>query len=278
MIKAPVNKIISFSNVDGPGNRTSIFFQSCPFHCLYCHNPETINYCVNCGKCVTTCPVNALSMVEGKVVWDKSKCVSCDTCIKTCPNLASPKIEYMSVEEVMEHVIKAKPFIKGITLSGGECTNQKDFLVELFKEVHKLGLTTFMDSNGCHLYSEMEELMAETDKVMLDVKAYDNDFHCYLTGSSNETVLKNLEYLLQHDKIYEVRTVLLNNHQQNVKTVENVSRIIKDKCFYKLIKYRPFGVREEGLEVCGHSIVSDEELLAMDKLAKENGAIYTKIV
>ncbi|MGM9942993.1 MAG: 4Fe-4S cluster-binding domain-containing protein, partial [Erysipelotrichaceae bacterium] len=44
MIKAPVNKIISFSNVDGPGNRTSIFFQSCPFHCLYCHNPETINY------------------------------------------------------------------------------------------------------------------------------------------------------------------------------------------------------------------------------------------
>ena len=100
MIKAPVNKIISFSNVDGPGNRTSIFFQSCPFHCLYCHNPETINYCIHCGKCVKTCPVEALSMINGKVVWDKDKCVGCDTCIKTCPNLSSPKITYMSVDEV----------------------------------------------------------------------------------------------------------------------------------------------------------------------------------
>ncbi|MDD6640537.1 MAG: YjjW family glycine radical enzyme activase [Erysipelotrichaceae bacterium] len=278
MIKAPVNKIISFSNVDGPGNRTSIFFQSCPFHCLYCHNPETINYCIHCGKCVKTCPVEALSMINGKVVWDKDKCVSCDTCIKTCPNLSSPKITYMSVDEVLQHIIKSKPFIKGITVSGGECTNQHQFLVELFKEVHKLGLTTFMDSNGCRLYSEMADLMEVTDKVMLDVKAYDNDFHKLITGSDNDIVLENLNYLLENDKIYEVRTVLLNNHQQNIKTVENVSRIIKDKCIYKLIKYRPFGVREEGLQFCGRAIVSDQQINEMKELALANGATNVRIV
>jgi pyruvate formate lyase activating enzyme len=49
MKRAPVNKIIPFSNVDGPGNRTSIFFQGCPFNCLFCHNPETIHLCVSCG-------------------------------------------------------------------------------------------------------------------------------------------------------------------------------------------------------------------------------------
>ncbi|MGN1398503.1 MAG: YjjW family glycine radical enzyme activase [Erysipelotrichaceae bacterium] len=278
MIKAPVNKIISFSNVDGPGNRTSIFFQSCPFHCLYCHNPETINYCINCGQCVQTCPVSALSMVDSKVVWDKDKCVGCDTCIKTCPNLASPKISYMSVEEVMQQVRKAKPFIKGITVSGGECTNQQQFLVELFKEVRKLDLTTFMDSNGCRLYSEMAELMALTDKVMLDVKAFDNDYHKLITGCGNEIVLQNLDYLLKHDQIYEVRTVLLNDHLQNINTVTNISKIIKDKCIYKLIKYRPFGVREEGLKFCGRSIVSDEEIEQMQKIAIENGATKVKIV
>ena len=41
-MKGIVNKIIPFSNVDGPGNRLSIFFQGCNFDCLYCHNPETI--------------------------------------------------------------------------------------------------------------------------------------------------------------------------------------------------------------------------------------------
>ena len=67
MKKAPVNKIIPFSNVDGPGNRTSIFFQGCPFNCLFCHNPETMQMCVGCGKCVKECPgtVIALEVREG---------------------------------------------------------------------------------------------------------------------------------------------------------------------------------------------------------------------
>ena len=40
MITAPVNKIIPFSSVDGPGNRTAVFFQGCNWDCCYCHNPE----------------------------------------------------------------------------------------------------------------------------------------------------------------------------------------------------------------------------------------------
>ena len=64
---ALVNKIIPFSCIDGPGNRTAIFFQGCNFKCTYCHNPETINKCVNCGKCVKVCPVNALNIVEKKL-------------------------------------------------------------------------------------------------------------------------------------------------------------------------------------------------------------------
>jgi pyruvate-formate lyase-activating enzyme len=39
-----INKIINFSCVDGPGNRLVVFFQGCNFNCIYCHNPETIDY------------------------------------------------------------------------------------------------------------------------------------------------------------------------------------------------------------------------------------------
>lgn len=63
-ITAPVNKIISFSAVDGFGNRTAIFLQGCNQNCWYCHNPETIHHCVACGACVEACPAGALELVE----------------------------------------------------------------------------------------------------------------------------------------------------------------------------------------------------------------------
>ena len=57
--RVPVNKIIPFSAVDGPGNRTAVFLQGCNFDCRYCHNPETRNLCRNCGSCVEKCPKGA---------------------------------------------------------------------------------------------------------------------------------------------------------------------------------------------------------------------------
>ncbi|MPM49987.1 putative glycyl-radical enzyme activating enzyme YjjW [bioreactor metagenome] len=269
---APVNKIIPFSNVDGPGNRLAIFFQSCPFRCYYCHNPETIRMCINCGQCVATCPAQALQLTADKVVWDQNRCIGCDTCIKVCPHLSSPKVVNMSVDEVLSQVIKARPFIQGITVSGGECTNHAAFLTELFKAVQALNLTTFIDTNGHHDLRKLPELIACTDQVMLDVKAYDAEYHRFMTGQSNDNVLINLNYLLKINKLYEVRTVLLHDQQQNIQTVSHVAELIQDRCYYKLIKYRPFGVRQAGLSICGETIVDDQQLQAMSELAQKHGA------
>lgn len=278
-MKAAVNKIISFSNVDGPGNRCSIFFQSCPFRCLYCHNPETINMCVNCGECVKTCPVQALQMVDGKVVWDKKLCVECDTCIKTCKYLASPRISWMSVEDVVEHIKSIKPFIRGITVSGGECMNHADFLLELFKETKKLGLTCLIDSNGYYDFEDYPELMAVCDGVMLDVKAISDDFHYFVTEQHNAMVLKNLRTLLAMHKLEEVRTVILPGYEdENTKTVTGVSEIIKSECRYKLLKYRYFGVRDAGVKVFGEGIVSHDELVRCQKICEEHGCSTSVII
>ena len=59
---APVNRVIPFSSVDGPGNRTAVFLQGCSLNCLYCHNPETRNLCRACGQCVSVCPGGALQV------------------------------------------------------------------------------------------------------------------------------------------------------------------------------------------------------------------------
>ena len=272
-MKAPINKIIPFSNVDGPSNRMAIFFQGCPFDCRFCHNPETINLCINCGDCLKTCPVSALSIIDNKVVWNKDICVNCDTCIKTCRHNASPKITYMSVEELLKETERVRPYIEGITLSGGECTLYKDFIIELFPKVKQLGLTTLLDSNGSLDFEENKEILEYCDGVMLDIKAVDKNFSDWLIRYPNEIILKNLEYLLNNNKLYEVRTIIFpDRDKDNEETVRYVSEIIKDKCFYKIIRYRQFGVREKELLELGDYTTDEDYALKYVELAKSIGA------
>ena len=265
-----VNRIIPFSCVDGPGNRSSIFFQGCDFHCRYCHNPETQNLCVNCGLCVEACPAGALSMAEGRVIWDPKACCGCDTCLKVCENSSSPKVRWMSVDEILQELSDALPFISGVTVSGGECTRYHAFIAGLFDRVHALGKTAFCDTNGQKPFQEMPELTQAMDKAMLDVKAWDPAVHTRLTGTGNETVLKNLDYLLEIGKLYEVRTVVIPEYLNNEETVRQVSRKLAadPSARYKLIKYRPWGVRPP-MDVQPPSSEYMERLM---DLAYQNGA------
>ena len=43
------------------------------------------NVCVGSGECVEVCPVEALSLVEGKAVCDEDTCIDCLACIAACP-------------------------------------------------------------------------------------------------------------------------------------------------------------------------------------------------
>lgn len=222
--------------------------------------------------CVEQCPEQALTMEGGKVVWNESKCVQCDTCIHVCPHNASPKIHQFSVEELYEEISQYFPYIQGITVSGGECSEYPLFLKELFELVHKDNKTCFMDSNGSYLYEDMSDLMKEVDAVMLDVKAIDPKHHKWLTGIDNEVVLKNLEYLQKNHLLYEVRTVCLPNASEiNETTVRGVVSRLDPNIRYKLIKYRPFGVREEGLKELGNVITSDDEINRLKDIAESLG-------
>ena len=253
MMKAPVNKIIPFSNVDGPGNRTAIFFQGCPFNCLFCHNPETIHLCRSCGLCVEKCPAGALGFDErGQVVWDSAKCVQCDSCIKICPHDASPRIRWMTVEDLLGEVRRAAPYIEGITTSGGECTLHNEFLIALFTEVRKLGKSCLVDSNGSFDFERDPRVLTVSEGVMLDVKAVEKAWSEKLISHPREIVLKNLDYLLSVGKLYEVRTVIFpGRDRENEETVRYVAEHIRDNCFYKIIRYRPYGVREKYQKLLG---------------------------
>lgn len=264
-----VNKIIPFSSVDGPGNRTAIFLQGCNFNCIYCHNPETINLYGNCGICITACPTEALTKNNGQVLWNKSKCCDCDSCIKACNNTSSPKIMKMSVDDIINEIINYKSFIQGITVSGGECTLQEEFLIDLFTKASSLGLTCFIDSNGSKDFREMPELLKLCDGVMLDVKAFDKSTHDKYIHFDNTNVLNNLEFLASIGMLYEVRTVVVPEIFNNEETIKKVSEIISKydpNIRYKLIKFRNLGVRHS---LKSHSSPSDEYMKKLKNIAEE---------
>ena len=236
MAKGLVRKIIGQSTVDGPGNRTAVFMQGCNIRCAYCHNPET-------------------------------------------QALHDPEAHEMEVEEVLAEVRKGIPFIRGITVSGGECMLQAEWVTELFVEVKALAVETghdlscLIDTNGTIPFAAYPELMKVCDGVMLDVKAYNKEFSDWLIRYPNDVVLKNLDHLLATGKLEEVRTLIFpDRDKENEATVRYVAETIKDRCRYKIIRYRQFGVREEYRKELGDFTTGEDYAMRYVELARSLGA------
>ena len=278
-MRAPVNRIVPFSSVDGPGNRTAVFLQGCNFNCRYCHNPETIRVCTHCGACVSVCPVGALRIEDGEVRYDWAKCKMCDACIHVCPHSSCPRIRNLSDEECMHEIEKQIPFIRGVTVSGGECTLHRDFLVALSRRVRAHGLGFLLDSNGNYDFSADGELLNAVDGVMLDVKAWDAENHLRLTGADNDLVRRNIDFLATAGKLEEVRTVVAPDWMNPEETVEAVSRRLVSlgaaNTRYKIIRYRPMGVRSE---YCDQSVPTKERLNALAERANVLGIANTVLI
>ncbi len=283
--KVPVNRVIPFSCVDGPGSRTAVFLQGCNINCRYCHNPETRNLCIGCGKCVSKCPTGALRKeADGTISYNPICCTFCDTCISVCEHGSSPRIRMMDAKEVYAEIAKQVPFIRGVTVSGGECMLYPEFLTELFTICKAHGLHTLIDSNGTVDFSEYPELLSVVDGVMLDVKAFDRNEHIAVTGYDNTMILKNVTFLAKTQKLYEVRTVVVPGLFDAFDTVKKTVHLLREaagskeninKIRYKLITYREAGVRNE------YRLYQPPERQMMERLAElaqREGMYQTVIV
>lgn len=312
MLTAIVNKIIPFSCVDGPGNRTAVFLQGCNINCKYCHNPETRGVCRSCGICAEKCPAGALRLEEGncseaagedgtgecekakaggpgryektegrgtrRVIWDPEKCCQCDTCIHVCPHDSSPRVRVMTPEQVFGEVKKQIPYIRGISVSGGECMLHPDFLTELFRLAKGEGLGTLIDSNGTIDFEPFPELLEVTDGVMLDIKAFDRQQFIDVTDFPNDVVLKNAKFLGERGKIEEVRFVIVPDLYDTESSVRKAGRFLlpfyrKHPFLIKLIAFRPMGVREQYRH---YQVPSRGYLEKLEKILTAQG--YEKIV
>jgi pyruvate formate lyase activating enzyme len=101
-----------------------------------------------------------------------------------------------------------------------------------------------------------DKILSVVDGVMLDVKASNERAHRELTGASLAPVLEQVAALAKEGKLAEVRTVVMGDASDAFRIVQNVSAVIEAasegkriaKIPYKLIRYRPKGVRKQYLK------------------------------
>ena len=250
-MKGLVTNTIKFSNVDGPGNRFVVFLQGCNFNCVACHNPYTINVCNDCGECVDTCPTGALTIDGmGSVRWNSAACDGSDTCITVCPYDSTPKALHTDVADLLAEIRRAAPFLSGITVSGGEATQQTEFVESLFSAIKadpdlRL-LTCFVDSNGATEPETWERLAPAMDGAMIDVMCLDPAVHRSMTGQPNDMVLASIRQLHEMGLLYEVRLLLLAGVNDDPALLQRTAAWLADidpTMRVKVIGFRNHGAR-----------------------------------
>ena len=253
--RAIVSKILTYSIVDGPGNRLVIFLQGCNFNCAGCHNPHTIGECNHCGDCIPACHVDALSLVDGRIAFDPTACDQCDACLDVCPINANPMVREYSVAEILELAREHRPFLTGITVSGGEPTMQLDFVIELFRAIKAdeelAGLSCFIDSNGHLGAAGWDSVLPVTDGVMLDIKSFENSTHEALTGKQNTASLESARILNAAGKLYELRFLLIPGKTDDDAELDNLVGFVKelgDDTRVRLNAFQHHGVKGEALD------------------------------
>lgn len=252
-MKGIVFEIKRFAVHDGDGIRTTVFLKGCPLKCVWCHNPEGIDFapslayyehkCIGCGACASACPLGAHKLADGKHTFDRALCTACGKCASVCLGAALTLYgREMTVEELLPVLLEDKEFYEssdgGVTLSGGECLAQADFCVALLKALKENGIHTAVDTSGLTSRTVLARVMPYTDIFLYDIKAIDEATHQKCTGVSNRAILENLLYLDEMGAKTEIRIPLVPNY--NEKEIEKIAALLKKLKHVSAVRVLPY--------------------------------------
>ncbi len=271
---APTGTVLNiqhFCTADGPGIRTTVFLKGCTNRCKWCSNPESIRAkpelaydpgkCLGekqCGRCLgSVCPEGAIFLIgkdqrlDDKVRLNWDLCSNCGKCVEVCPSSALYLFGHeMTVDEVLDEVEQDSTFYResggGITVSGGECLLQADFLAVLLEQAHARGLHTAIETAGNVPWSFMEKVLPHVDLVLHDHKLVDVERHKKWIGTSSKRIRDNYKraYETFPDKVFVARTPLIpgvNDDEETIRAILDFIRPYKNVVDYELLPYHRYG-------------------------------------
>ncbi len=240
--KGIVFNIQRFSIHDGPGIRTTVFMKGCPLKCAWCSNPESQELlpqlmvrdikCTACGKCVETCPKNAVTLTKERgrqIDWDL--CSQCFECVEGCLYGSLEVIgKYMGIEEIVNEVEKDRIFYKnsggGVTISGGEPIHQHRFVLKLLKALKEEGFHTALDTSGYASEEIFDEILKYVDLILFDIKQLNSDKHRQYTGVDNDLIFTNTRILAKKVRTW-FRIPLIEGFNDSPEDMKRVAQIAK---------------------------------------------------
>ena len=189
---------------DGPGIRTTIFFQGCNLRCLWCQNPEGQSFQDNvASECYSTA-----DDIMGVVLRDK---------------------EYY-------HATSG-----GVTLSGGEPFLQDpDSLISLLKLLKNEKLMVTAETSLQVPWKNINKLAPYIDLFLVDLKVVGDDkLHLELTQKDSTVIHSNIKELLELKANIKFRMVMVpgyTDHEGNIKATSQFLKSIKYNSI-ELMKY-----------------------------------------
>ncbi|MFL1897779.1 pyruvate formate-lyase-activating protein [Streptomyces tauricus] len=190
----------------------------------------------------TTSPMNATGRIHS---WDLSTGVDgpgtrfvlfTSGCPLRCLYCANPDTWHMrdgreaTVDEVMAEIGKYRGFVTaaggGVTLTGGEPLLQPDFTAGVLRRCKEAGLHTALDTSGFLGARATDELLADTDLVLLDIKSFDVNTYRELTGGE---LTPTLNFATRLDRLgvrMWIRYVLVPGLTDDPEAVEGLARFV----------------------------------------------------
>jgi pyruvate formate lyase activating enzyme len=206
--KAIVLRLEKTSIHDGAGLRTVVFLKGCPLKCSWCSTPEgqstsielglLQDKCDDCGICVDVCPEECLSIdIDGSCRLDLQKCTYCLACVESCPHSAIQVFgQEMTDRQVVELICRDEIFYfhsgGGVTISGGECLTQAEFVHSVLCECRIRGIDTALETSLFAPWESIALVLPHLNALYVDIKHSDSPIHRELTGVGNERIWENL--------------------------------------------------------------------------------------
>ncbi len=257
MIKGLVFDVQRFSTHDGDGIRTTVFLKGCPLHCVWCQNPEGISpekklvyfahKCILCGSCLKI-PDKAIEINGKTLILSQAKVENGVLYEEVCPTgaLKMDSREY-SIKEIMETVMLDKAFFMhggGVTLSGGEPFFQKQFTLELLKNLQKNHIHTAVETSLFVEQDYLLEVLPYIDTLFADLKFFDGAWHKKITSVDPELIQANIKFVLQslHRHKVVIRTPLIPEYTAFPENIRRICHFITDifpDVRYELLNYNP---------------------------------------
>lgn len=157
-------------------------------------------------------------------------------CPLRCLYCANPDTWHMrdgreaTVDEVMAEIGKYRGFVTaaggGVTLTGGEPLLQPAFTAAILRRCKEAGLHTALDTSGFLGARATDELLADTDLVLLDIKSFDVNTYRGLTGGE---LAPTLNFATRLDRLgirMWVRYVLVPGLTDEPEAVEGLARFV----------------------------------------------------